>query len=562
MVLNINVSQHDLAQQHSSVVDREDQRFRSPIPHADPEKPAVSLFNVGNPREAILVATLAVLGAGLWVWFKFDTGINLEDALITFRYARNIVNGVGFVYSAGERVLGTTTPLLTLILALGGFVFSSGAIPVIASVFTIVAGACSGPVIYLLLKELGASRAVRLLTVVLFYADPRSVWAYTGGMETSLVVLLMVSSAYAVVKSKPFFAGILAALLLLTRIDGAVWLVLLFGMLFFQSKRQLVVAVASCSIALVPWLAFSIAYFGSPIPHTLAAKQTTGDWTSAQLLQNWLDFRGDFYFPSTVPGIGLAIFLGGVLDILRKRQTRLFIVVAYPLCFALALTLGRAPHFPWYMVPARWCALAVCSAGLVSIARSLLPRVRATRVGVLAGAVATLLVGLLTWGEVQTFASTATTERISQINENALRKGAGLWLNEHVLLAESVATEAIGYQGYFSERRIIDFAGLVSPEVTRIRRASKSFADAFHSILENLAPDYIVLRSYEVDTNEAFFGGPMFATTEQESYFRSRYVEVARLSAPYSARAEKLSHLTIFRLTGHHKWDSTGAPMQ
>jgi len=49
----------------------------------------------------------------------------VDDAYITFRYARNLANGVGFVYNAGERVLGTTTPAYTLLLAalsrLGGF---------------------------------------------------------------------------------------------------------------------------------------------------------------------------------------------------------------------------------------------------------------------------------------------------------------------------------------------------------------------------------------------------------------------------------------------------------
>ncbi len=41
----------------------------------------------------------------------------VDDAYITFRYARNLVRGTGFVYNPGERVLGTTTPLYTLVLA-------------------------------------------------------------------------------------------------------------------------------------------------------------------------------------------------------------------------------------------------------------------------------------------------------------------------------------------------------------------------------------------------------------------------------------------------------------
>src|SRR5690348_1608071 len=49
-----------------------------------------------------------------------STHCTIEDAYITLRYADNIAAGRGFVYNPGEQVLGTTTPLFTLILALAG----------------------------------------------------------------------------------------------------------------------------------------------------------------------------------------------------------------------------------------------------------------------------------------------------------------------------------------------------------------------------------------------------------------------------------------------------------
>ncbi len=36
----------------------------------------------------------------------------IDDSYITFRYARNILAGEGFVFNPGEPVLGTTTPAL------------------------------------------------------------------------------------------------------------------------------------------------------------------------------------------------------------------------------------------------------------------------------------------------------------------------------------------------------------------------------------------------------------------------------------------------------------------
>ncbi len=40
-----------------------------------------------------------------------------DDACITFRYAQNLAWGAGFVYNAGEHVLGTTAPLYALLLS-------------------------------------------------------------------------------------------------------------------------------------------------------------------------------------------------------------------------------------------------------------------------------------------------------------------------------------------------------------------------------------------------------------------------------------------------------------
>jgi hypothetical protein len=50
--------------------------------------------------------------AGLWLGFR-----PFDDTYITFRYSLNLASGHGFVYNLGEHVLGTTTPLWTLVLA-------------------------------------------------------------------------------------------------------------------------------------------------------------------------------------------------------------------------------------------------------------------------------------------------------------------------------------------------------------------------------------------------------------------------------------------------------------
>jgi hypothetical protein len=146
--------------------------------------------------------------------------------------------------------------------------------------------------------------------------------------------------------------------------------------------------------------------------------------------------------------------------------------------------------------------------------------------------------------------------RIAQANEDGLRKGLGLWLRDNTPPDASVAMEAIGYQGYYSQRRVIDLVGLISPNTVSYMRRTADNAQVFAWICENDKPDYIVLRSFEIDTNRYFKGGPVFSTPEQAARFDATYREVARFTAPYAKHAppgvpetgtDLLRHLTVYQ---------------
>jgi hypothetical protein len=63
----------------------------------------------------LLASPLSILAVGLWIIIGPKP---IDDAYITFRYARNLAEGIGLVYNPCEHVLGTTTPLFSLVLAL------------------------------------------------------------------------------------------------------------------------------------------------------------------------------------------------------------------------------------------------------------------------------------------------------------------------------------------------------------------------------------------------------------------------------------------------------------
>src|SRR5438105_15675116 len=99
----------------------------------------------------------------------------IDDAFITFRYSRNILEGQGFVYNPGTRVLGTTTPLFTLVMAaigglLGGQDFQWYAIAVSA-----LADAGTAALLLLLARRLTGNLWVGGLLGALWAIAPMSV---------------------------------------------------------------------------------------------------------------------------------------------------------------------------------------------------------------------------------------------------------------------------------------------------------------------------------------------------------------------------------------------------
>ena len=75
----------------------------------------------GERLYQIAPVCIAVLAVVVRLWVSHRTHALGEDALITLRYAENIAAGHGWVYNPGERVLGTTTPLFTILLALAAW---------------------------------------------------------------------------------------------------------------------------------------------------------------------------------------------------------------------------------------------------------------------------------------------------------------------------------------------------------------------------------------------------------------------------------------------------------
>src|SRR5258706_3196890 len=193
---------------------------------------SVPLMNTQKKLPQLLVRIDVVLVIGialLAIAARLIPGPRtIDDAFITFRYSRNIVEGLGFVYNPASHVLGTTTPLFTVLMAAISNILRGEDFPSYAIAVSAVADAGTAVLLFLIARRLSGNRWIGALLGVLWAVAPQSVTFAVGGMETSLNSLWMVGAVWFYITDHPVWMGIFASLGFLTRIDAAIWIGPLF----------------------------------------------------------------------------------------------------------------------------------------------------------------------------------------------------------------------------------------------------------------------------------------------------------------------------------------------
>ena len=304
----------------------------------------------------------------------------IDDSYITYRYARNILAGNGFVYNPGEKVLGTTTPLYTSLLVLSAAV--SGGVDAPFANISMLINALADGLTCLLLINLGrrlGSPLAGLGTGLVWAIAPFSVTFAIGGLETSLYVLLLVGMISAHLAQRRKTTTLLAALAFFTRPDaliliGPLALDRLIEAFSYQpsaiSYKSSITNLKSKIVSLLPealvfflptlaWAIFSTLYFGSPLPHSIAAKSVAYRLGPTEgfirLLQHYCTpFLGHLTFGSNWVRLGLVmypfLFLLGSLRALRNTK-RIWPFLAYPWLYFITFSVANPLIFRWYMTP-------------------------------------------------------------------------------------------------------------------------------------------------------------------------------------------------------------------
>lgn len=469
-----------------------------------------------GPLLALALAILIAAGFAAYtqhVW---------EDFYITYRSSKNLVDGHGLVYQVGERVHTFTSPLGVLLpaltLALTGGHSDRWALIGFQALSILAVGGAAAILWELARRHWQLALGPCVVVAGFFLLDAKAVDFAINGMETGFMLLFLALFLRALQTGAAERAwiplGLAAAGLQWTRPDafivgaGAAAGFWIFSPESLAGGTRRAAGIAYVKAALlagalyVPWLAIAHLYYGSAIPNTVVAKlQTLNLWDfgslAAWLRAPWIRGLGEAVLPiyhhlggwspaALLFGYYAAIVLGHwwILPGADRRGRAVSFAA-----FLFGLYLTQINLYPWYLPPASLLLVIVLGFALQDLARWLRP------LGRWRWAIPATLATVLGVAQAGLFAATARQVKVQQDLIEGQRTRVGLSLREQSRPGDRVFLECVGYIGFNSGLKILDYPGLTAPEVVRKRR---EISEDWGGLLRSFRPEWVVVRPHEV----------------------------------------------------------------
>lgn len=450
----------------------------------------MNLFRERGRWSNIVAILLVGAGVFLYLWMSYRTyriGFPLDDAWIHQTYARNLAKIGEWAFVPGQPSAGSTAPLWSLLLSLGHFL-SSG----VPYTWTFFLGVCSLIGLMILGQRwFERETGVFFPFVVIFLGlEWHLLWAALSGMETAFMACLVLAVLWLVGESRSRWGwmGILIGGGIWVRPDAITLIAPVFLMWLWRFSRgetrwrDAVKFLTGFLLLFTLYMGFNLLLSGSIFPNTFYAKQAEYSVLYERpLLLRFLRSFGVML----VGGGGLLLpgFLWGIYQAWKDKNVAFLLasvwVLGYVALYALRLPVtyqhGR------YLMPAMPVYFVLGLIGTAQVVRSL----NQSRWGwvlsrVWLGSMLGVTLGFVLLGAQAYATDVAIIE--SEMVETAH------WLAANTPPNALIAVHDIGAVGYFAQRRLVDLAGLVSPEVIPFIRDESRL----RAYLDQQQVDYLV----------------------------------------------------------------------
>jgi len=429
------------------------------------------------------IAGLIALGLGILLYFLF-AGWGYDDPYITLRYAENLSEGIGFVYNPGEKILSTTSPLFAILLSILRNTWID--LPRLA----VLIGVISIPLGGLFIWDLGHTWRKPIVGWMGFLLYPLfPLLLNTLSSETPVYLFFCLGAFSWYARKRYNLTAVFCALAFLTRPDGGLVFTILAIHHLTNRRQDFSWQPVGLFLAItLPWILFATIYFGSPIPVTLAAKQQQGAMMISQRFASGISTILSWGYSTRFQYwiiAGLAIL--GFLYVLRQnRQWGLFL--SWPVFHFVAYSILGVSRYFWYYVPLIPGVIVAAALGKDRIYNFLQHRFPRHKFLINLACYALFITIILLQFEHLHFQSNHPDKRVK------IYRAVGEWIDTHTEKDEWVGTLEVGIIGYYAKRPMVDFAGILQPEIAKQLTPKSTYKDSTLWSIQIYRPDYLVLN--------------------------------------------------------------------
>lgn len=475
-----------------------------------------------NPKNLLVLIPILLLG----IQFVRLGGWIVDDAAISFSYARSLAGGEGLILQpGGQQVEGFSNPLWVLLTAamMAVRVFDPVVVPKLLGFAGV---SLSMWLVFRKAFQAGIQSALILVVGLSLIAVSPGVVIWTAsGLENGLLLLLAAASAMACIsattgkESNPgacFVAGALAGACALARPDGLVFAgaamtcVLLNGWisatppLFKTVVKRLGLTLLGVLAVCLPYLIFRIVYFGDTLPNTYYAKGGPGTEQVKRVLLGtpWVFEKLESLGCAVIGhNRGVLLFIGHIALVavaISKGRSRPLLVTLLVFCVFAGLAYVLLPY-DWmaeYRFASAWVFFFIAS-GFVALSE-VFDRQSQRQAVLLASVV--LVVGVAyasqSLARISKFAETPTISVTEVVERGDQFRDCGHLIS---VSRPSLLTADIGGIAYSNEVEVIDLGMLCDRRIARQLGEWRTDPDrkAFHDyILGERKPDFIATRAY------------------------------------------------------------------
>lgn len=477
-----------------------------------------------NNRGYYVVDCIVIFILGVLLRLPFLPA-SVDDAFITFRYVRNIISGHGFVFNIGEHILGTTTPLYTLYLALLGSLGLD--FITLGKLTNIMADAASCVLLFIVVSRV-SNRTVAWVAALLILSSPYNLQYSASGMETGIYTFMCLIVLYFYGQKRWTWMALIGGGLVLVRPDGLLVLIVV-GFMWVLDRQDIKTGIKYAlliGLVMLPWFIFATWYFGSPIPHSVSAKALT---YRSSVPFHWLYiFMQTFTQRGGVVGPILIMVLlgtGSVVVVFRQALRPLLPYLLWMWLYIGVFTFFQSGRFGWYYAPIMPVFFTIIVIGgyewFSQIKRlPVMTRVMQSNLRhFLAGAVILTFIPAL---GISIYSAWQEAYK-EVVYEKTMWEPMGRWIQENSSPEATVALESIGGIGWYSERYIWDEGGLISAKTYALNEETPGNINVL-GVLQTYRPNfYIAWNPWELENR---LGAP-----EEQVWFEANYELIKHYTA-------------------------------